>query len=63
MLIFQGRQDQTIDPIGAEHLFQALGSTQKNLVWLENSRHCVMIDRDFDQVAQLTLEFINQHSA
>lgn len=63
VLIFQGRQDQTIDPIGAEHLFQALGSTQKNLVWLENSRHCVMIDRDFDQVAQLTLEFINQHSA
>ncbi|MDT8896951.1 alpha/beta hydrolase [Thermanaerothrix sp. 4228-RoL] len=63
VLIFQGRQDKTIDPMGAEHLFQALGSAQKHLVWLENSRHCVMIDHDFEQVANLSLEFIHQHSA
>jgi len=60
-LIFQGRLDRTIDPAGAESLYRSLGSSQKRLIWLENSRHCVMIDRDFDQVARQTLEFIHQN--
>lgn len=61
VLIFQGRLDRTIDPAGAESLYHSLGSSQKRLIWLENSRHCVLIDHDFDRVAHLTLEFIHQH--
>ncbi len=58
-LILQGELDQTVDPQGAQQLFNALASERKELFWLTDSTHCVILDRQFDLVCQKTEKFIN----
>jgi carboxylesterase len=60
LLIIQGRLDQTIDPESAELLYQQAGSAVKELHWLEHSTHCVILDREREQAADLTLEFLQR---
>jgi carboxylesterase len=61
VLIFQGGRDQTVDATGARLLLDRLGSSEKELVWLERSRHVVLLDWDFDTVAERSLDFIRAH--
>lgn len=63
VLIFQGRKDRTIDPSGSELIYSKLPSSQKSLVWLENSGHCVVLDRELDLVKSQTLKFIQSLTA
>ena len=63
VLIFQGRKDRTIDPFGSELIYSKLSSSQKSLVWLENSGHCVVLDRELDLVKSQTLKFIQSLTA
>lgn len=58
-LIVQGRLDQTIDPEGAKTIYQEISSKRKEIHWMENSTHCVILDRELDQVEKITLEFIH----
>lgn len=44
ILIFQGRRDATVHPQAGPLLHDALGSTDKALVWLENSGHNMLVD-------------------
>ncbi|HZW03343.1 MAG TPA: alpha/beta fold hydrolase [Anaerolineaceae bacterium] len=60
--IFQGLQDHTIDPHGAQEICDQIGSSAKQLVWLPDSGHTVLLDRDFHQIAAESLEFIQQIS-
>lgn len=39
VLILQGRRDQTALPICAEEIYQVLGTTNKQLMWLDHSGH------------------------
>lgn len=57
-LIMQGELDQTIDPQGANLLYQALPSTAKELIWLNDSTHCIILDRQLDIICQKTAQFI-----
>lgn len=59
-LILQGRLDQTIEPSGAQLIYDCLGSQRKELVWLDQSTHVLVLDREFDRVAQLTLDFLSR---
>jgi carboxylesterase len=43
-LIIQSPKDTVIDPAGAEWVYQALGSTTKDLYWLTESDHTVSLD-------------------
>lgn len=52
-LIFQGKIDQTINPIGTVEIYKKLGSTQKNLIWLENSSHCILLDKELPEVISI----------
>jgi carboxylesterase len=61
-LIFQGRLDRTVDPQGAAALFAELAAKEKELIWLEKSHHCVIIDHEFDTVVSHTLAFLEKHS-
>jgi carboxylesterase len=60
LLIFQGKLDQTIDPLGSVDVLERTGSEDKELVWLEESPHCVLLGNQFDQVCQLSLDFIRR---
>jgi carboxylesterase len=44
VLIFQGRRDAQLDPQAAQILYDRVGSTNKTLVWLENSGHNLLAD-------------------
>ena len=44
VLIFQGRRDKHLDPQAAQIVYYAVASTDKTLVWLENSGHNVLAD-------------------
>jgi len=52
-LIFQGKNDQTINQSGTLKTYNLLGSEQKRLVWLENSSHCILLDKELPLVFQI----------
>jgi carboxylesterase len=60
LLLIQGRLDTDIDLRGVEMLYQEIGSPLKELHWLERSRHVVIMDRELDQVTELTQGFIER---
>jgi carboxylesterase len=57
-LIIQSRADETVKPVSAEIIFDGLGSSQKGLVWLEQSRHVAVIDVERDVIADAILEHL-----
>jgi len=59
-IIFQGHLDRTIDPNGAEYLKSKMNSRYKNLIWLKQSGHCVLLDQEYLQVFLESDKFINQ---
>lgn len=58
LLILQGRLDVTIDPRSGETILRQVRSTEKDLYWLEDSTHCVILDCELDRAATLTLDFM-----
>ncbi len=50
ILIFQGRLDATVHPQAADELHGAVASTDRRLVWLENSGHNLLIDGERESV-------------
>ena len=53
-LVIQSRTDETVDPRSARVLARALGK-QARLVWLEDSIHVAILDRDRDKIAATML--------
>ncbi len=62
-LIFQGVLDQTIEVKSADIVFQNISSPQKELIYLKNSAHCVILDKEFDFVADRSLKFLGNLSS
>jgi len=60
LLILQGRQDQTVHPQAPDMILQAVRSTLKELHWLDQSGHCVILDGEWEQAAELTKAFIRK---
>lgn len=60
LLVIQGCLDRLIDPRGAEILYHEIGSPIKELHWMENSSHVVILDGELEQVTELTLRFIEK---
>jgi carboxylesterase len=60
ILILQGRLDKTVHPGVPETIYRAVQSKVKEIHWLEQSHHCVIIDGEWEQAARLTLDFIGQ---
>ena len=50
ILIFQGRRDAQLHPQAAQQLCDAVSSTDKTLVWLENSGHNLLVDGERESV-------------
>jgi len=60
-LIFQGTRDQAIKPMSAAYAFDHISSKDKELIWLNNSGHCLWVDSEKEQVWQKTHRFIAAH--
>jgi carboxylesterase len=60
IIIFQGKLDETIRPEGAEEIFRRVNSGDKELIWLEESRHSLLLDFEWEKVAHLTSLFLSK---
>ena len=60
ILIVQGRLDETVRPEVPEMIYNKVSSTIKEVHWMENSHHCVVLDHELDQVAATTIQFIER---
>lgn len=58
ILVMQGQLDKTINPGGSKIIIAEVSSSQKELIWLERSGHCVVLDREFEEVRRASVEFI-----
>jgi carboxylesterase len=62
ILVMHGRNDHTVHPSNADYIYEHVGSTDKQILWLERSYHVVTLDYDKDVVAERTLGFIKEHT-
>jgi carboxylesterase len=60
ILIMQGRLDPTVHPQSPQIIFDQVNSSIKELHWLEHSTHCVILDKERDLAANLTLDFLKR---
>ncbi|MEW5717522.1 MAG: alpha/beta fold hydrolase, partial [Chloroflexota bacterium] len=60
VLVIQGRLDQAIDPRSGQVILDEIGSREKELRWFERSTHCVILDREWEQAAELTTQFLER---
>jgi carboxylesterase len=59
-LLIQGKLDPTVDPRSPQIIYDQVSSPIKELNWLEHSTHCVILDKERDLAASLTLDFIER---
>ncbi len=60
LLIFHGARDTTVSRASPEIIYRSASSSLKAMYELKHSGHCVVMDRDWELVAQITLDFIAQ---
>lgn len=60
ILVVQGRLDQTIDLRSGEIIMHGVSSEEKEIHWLAESTHCVILDKEWEKAAELTLKFIER---
>ena len=58
ILIYQGRLDAHLHPQAADELYGAVASTDRTLVWLENSGHNLLIDGEREAVWAQSYEWM-----
>jgi carboxylesterase len=60
LLLVQGRLDPTVHSGVPDQIARAVRSPVKEIVWFEHSTHCVILDQERDQVAEVTLQFLQR---
>ncbi|NLJ39703.1 MAG: alpha/beta fold hydrolase [Candidatus Atribacteria bacterium] len=58
--IFLGKKDQTISLPGGVKTYDLLGSSEKELIWLEESSHCIILDKELNKVIEMVSASIEQ---
>ena len=61
LLVIHSTLDTAIHPTSAQFTYDRVGSTDKELVTLHNSGHCITVDSEWESVAAKTYEFIQAH--
>lgn len=61
-LVITSREDHVVPPMNGPLIVELLGSTDKRLLWLEESYHVATLDNDKERIAEETLAFIRSHS-
>jgi len=60
VLLIHSRLDKGVLPLNAENILSRLGTTDKSLVWVENSGHVITREPDRQEVFELTEAFIQR---
>lgn len=60
ILIVQSKMDATVDPRSAQYIYDKIGSTEKDLLWLESSGHLVVLDKERERLFIKIEQFIKQ---
>jgi len=61
LLVIHSTSDTAIHPTSAQRTYEGAGSSDKELITLHNSGHCLTVDSEWEFVAQKTHEFIQAH--
>lgn len=61
-LLFGSRQDHVVAPANQPYALEHIGSTDKELVWLDRSYHVATVDYDKELIFERTNAFIKEHS-
>jgi carboxylesterase len=61
LLILHSTRDQIVDPASAQLVYDKAGSTDKEILILENSGHVITLDAQWETVAEQTKMFILRH--
>lgn len=61
LLVVYSTADQTIHSNSAPFTYERAGSTDKELVTLHNSGHVLTVDGEWETVAEITYQFIQDH--
>lgn len=59
-LIIQSRVEKTVKPKSANYINKNIGSKKKQLIWLENSGHMIVLDSQHDAVFEKIAEFLKE---
>jgi carboxylesterase len=59
-LVIQGQLDDTVHPKVPGMIKDEIGADKVEIYWMESSSHCVVLDKEMDQVNQLTYQFIRK---
>lgn len=60
IFVMQGRLDTTVDPRAPQEIYDKVGSGVKELHWMAQSSHCVIIDRERAEAFEMSLRFIGR---
>lgn len=60
ILIVQGRLDRTVDPSAPQEIYDRVSSTDKELLWLDHSTHCVALDCERQQLFEATRRLLER---
>ena len=63
LLVIHSTLDRDIHPKSARRTYERAGSTDKELVTLRNSGHCLTVDSEWEAVAEKSYEFIRAHQS
>jgi carboxylesterase len=58
VLVVQGRLDRSIFPDCLEIVMTNVRSETKEVHWMDKSGHCVLLDQEWEQVAEITEKFL-----
>jgi carboxylesterase len=58
LLIFQGRRDAQVHPHAPQMVYDGVSSTDKTMVWLENSGHNLLADGERESVWQQSYDWM-----
>ena len=61
ILIFASREDHVVSTANGPYILEHVSSTDREIVWLENSYHVATIDNDKQLIIDRCVEFINKH--
>ncbi|MBT6812935.1 MAG: hypothetical protein HOA53_09880, partial [Anaerolineae bacterium] len=62
ILIFQGRNDVTVVPEAGEIIMDGVSSEIKEHHWMEKSSHSILLDEEYEKVAEMSIAFIERIS-
>jgi len=60
ILIIQANLDQTVDLKSGDLILQGVHSAVREFHWMEKSKHVVILDQEFEDVAKISLQFLKK---